>query len=337
MKYLSSQVFDSLKSRKWFVTGGAGFIGSHVVDLLVSLNCHVTVYDNLSLSSDQYIKRYVRDKKVQFIQKDMLDAQALTDAMKGHDIVWHLGSNTDIPAGYRSRHIDLNNDVVATHNVLEAMMANEIKQILFSSTGAVYGESIEGTFAENSGPLIPLSLYGAGKLAAEAFISSYCHLFGIQAWIFRFGNVIGERTTHGIIFDFVAKLRKDPNSLEVLGTGQGEKNYFMVEECIGGMLYIFSKFPNGPFPYVINLGTDSTSTVLGIAKIIMEELNATEAKLTFTGTPRGWPGDQPVVLLDTTKVRATGWKSKRTSDEAVREATRRIVGKTQYSLSAETI
>src|SRR6476469_1608290 len=260
------------RPRRWFVTGGAGFIGSHVVDLLVSAGHQVTVYDNLSLSPYQYSAEYARQGKITFIKRDLTELDPLVEAMAGHDVVFHLAANTDIPSGFTKHRIDLDNDVIATCNVLEAMLKNGVKDMLFSSTGAVYGESIKGTFNETSGPLIPLSLYGAGKVASEAFISAYCNLFGIRAWMYRFGNVIGERTNHGVIYDFIAKLKKSPTSLEILGTGRGEKNYFLVEECINGMLFFHQQLPNGPFPVLLNLGTDSTTQVMDISKIIIEEM-----------------------------------------------------------------
>ncbi len=324
-------------NKKWFVTGGAGFIGSHVVDLLVSAGCTVTVYDNLSLSTDRYIAGYATAGKINFVRADLVDLEALKAAMAGHDIVWHLGANTDIPSGYKTPRIDLDNDVIATWNVLEAMRQCGVQQLLFASTGAVYGESIQGTFTESSGPLIPVSHYGAGKIASEAFICSYASLYGIKAWIYRFGNVIGERTTHGIIFDFIAKLKANPGELEVLGTGRGEKNYFLVEDCIQGMLHTHHATPNGPFPILVNLGTDSTSKVMEIAEIIIDEMGLRDVKYRFTGTPRGWPGDQPVVLLDTTKVHELGWYCKRTSNQAVRTATRRLLGTDKFTLSVDAL
>jgi UDP-glucose 4-epimerase len=328
---------EAEKKKRWFVTGGAGFIGSHAVDLLVSAGCKVTVYDNLSLSTDQYLVDYIKNGKITFVRKDMLDLKALTEAIGGHDIVWHLAANSDIPSGFTKRRIDLDNDVVATCNVLEAMIEQGVNDILFSSTGAVYGESIQGTFGEGSGPLLPLSLYGAGKIASEAFISAYCNLFGIRAWVFRFGNVVGERTNHGVIYDFITKLKKNPKILPVLGTGKGEKNYFLVEECIHGMLYTYQKASDGPFPFLVNLGTDSTSKVMDIAQIIIEEMDLEDVRYEFTGTPRGWPGDQPVVLLDTSKIHDLGWFAKRTSDDAVRAATRRLLGTERFKLSLENL
>jgi UDP-glucose 4-epimerase len=279
----------------------------------------------------------VRDGCVTFHRRDLLDLDALVAAMKGHDIVWHLAANTDIPSGYTKRRIDLDNDVIATCNTLEAMLQNNVKEMLFASTGAVYGESIEGFFKESSGPLLPLSLYGAGKIASEAFISAYCNLFGIRAWMYRFGNVIGERTNHGVIFDFIAKLKKDPHTLEVLGTGKGEKNYFLVEECIHGMLYTYHQTSGGPFPVLLNLGTDSVSKVMEIARIIIEEMGLGDVQYRFTGTPRGWPGDQPVVLLDTDRVHELGWYTRHTSDEAVRIAARRLLGTDKFTLTVETL
>ena len=328
---------DGDRKKRWFVTGGAGFIGSHVVDLLVSAGCRVTVYDNLSLSTGRYIAPYVNDGRVTFHERDLLDLDALVRAMKGHDIVWHLAANTDIPSGYTKHRIDLDNDVIATCNTLEAMLQSEVKEMLFASTGAVYGESIEGFFKESSGPLLPLSLYGAGKIASEAFISAYCNLFGIRAWMYRFGNVIGERTNHGVIYDFIHKLQRDPHTLEVLGTGKGEKNYFLIEECIHGMLYTYHQTGRGPFPVLLNLGTDSVSKVMDIAQIIIEEMGLRDVGYRFTGTPRGWPGDQPVVLLDTTRVHQLGWYTRHTSDEAVRIAARRLLGKDKFALTVETL
>jgi UDP-glucose 4-epimerase len=217
------------------------------------------------------------------------------------------------------------------------MTRNGIKEMLFSSTGAVYGESIQGTFNEQSGPLVPLSLYGAGKISSEAFIAAYCNLFGIRAWIYRFGNVIGERTNHGVIYDFIAKLKANPKTLEILGTGRGEKNYFLVEDCIHGMLYIHHKMSDGPFPVLVNLGTDSTTKVMDISKIIIEEMGLANVEYAFTGTPRGWPGDQPVVLLDTSYIHTLGWTCRRTSTEAVRTAARRLLGTDKYRLTVDTL
>lgn len=322
--------------KKWFVTGGAGFIGSHVVDLLVSADCAVTVYDNLSLSTDHYIRAYIAAGKITFYHKDLRELDVLESAMAGHDIVWHLGANTDIPSGFTKTRMDLDNDVIATWNVLEAVKRNHIEEILFASTGAVYGESVSDTFKETSGPLLPLSLYGAGKVASEAFLAAYSSLFGIKAWIFRFGNVIGGRSNHGIIFDFIKKLKAKPAHLEILGTGQGEKNYFLVEECIEGILFVYHHTSAGPWPQLFNLGTDSRSTIMEIAEIVQTEMGLQKVTHSFTGTPRGWPGDQPVVLLDTNKVQQLGWRARYSSNQAVARATRRMLGTEKFKLSVQS-
>lgn len=314
------------RKKRWFVTGGAGFIGSHVVDLLVAAGCAVTVYDNLSLSTLRYLKKYSTDRRITFHKKDLRDLPTLKKAMHGHDIVWHLAANTDIPSGYRHPRLDLNHTVIGTANVLESMRHNSIVDLLFASTGAVYGETIPGLFKETSGPLLPLSLYGAGKVANEAFIAAYCSLFGLHAWMFRFGNVIGGRTNHGILYDFVGKLRRNPHTLEILGTGRGRKNYFLVEECIHGMLYLYNKVRRGPWPTLFNLGTNSTTPIMKIAAIVAQEMGIKNLRYTYTGAARGWPGDQPVVLLDTSKVHRAGWRAKHSSNQAVRIATRRLLG-----------
>lgn len=327
--------FD-FKKKRWFITGGAGFIGSHVVDLLVSTGCSITVFDNLSLSTDRYIANYIKKGLIKFYKKDLLDLRSLTKAMAEHDIIFHLAGNTDIPSGFTKHRIDLDNNIVATFNVLEAMLKNNIQEIIFSSTGAVYGESIRGTFNEKSGPLVPLSLYGASKLAAESLIGAYCNLFGIKAWIFRFGNVLGGRLNHGAVYDFISKLKKNPAHLKILGTGKGEKNYFLVEECIRGIIYTYQKRQKGKFPYVVNLGTDSTTKVMKIASIVIEEMGLKKVTFSYTGTERGWPGDQPVVLLDTDKIHQLGWYAKRTSNDAVRIATRRLLGKEDFNLIVDS-
>lgn len=323
--------------KRWFVTGGAGFIGSHLVDLLVSAGLQVTVYDNLNNSTTQYLSSYIKNGAITFHKKDIMDFKSLVKCMRDHDIVCHFAANTDIAAGFVNRQLDLENDLLGTCNVLEAMVKNKINKILFASTGAVYGESIRGVFKETSGPLVPISLYGAAKLSCEAFIGAYSDLFEIKSWIFRFGNVLGDRINHGIIYDFISKLKKNPRHLQILGKGNGKKNYFLVEECLHGILSVFDKTPKGPFPIIINLGTDSTTKIMNIARIVISEMGLSNVKFNFTGTERGWPGDQPVVLLDTTYVLRLGWSATRSSNEAVSIATRRLLGKEKLELSVETL
>jgi UDP-glucose 4-epimerase len=310
---------------KYFITGGAGFIGSHLVDRLMAEGNVVTVYDNLVSGKKESIKHHFGKTGFQFIQADLLDNATLTRSMKGHEIVWHLGANTDIPGGHKQLDLDLKNCAIATHSVLEAMRQNKIKQLLFSSSSTVYGELVRAVTAEDAGPLLPISLYGAGKLAGEGFISAYCHLFDLRACIFRFGNVIGARMGHGIIYDFIHKLQHNPEELEILGDGNQEKNYFLVEDCLDGM---FCALHNSKKQCdVFNLGSATTVKVKDIARIISEEMGLKDVRLRFTGGERGWPGDVPRVFYDVSKIKKLGWEAKYSSAEAVRMAARRLLGK----------
>ena len=311
------------KASSYFVTGGAGFIGRHLVDRLMSEDNRVTVYDNLVSGKKENIAHHLGKANFQFIEADLLDLATLTKSIKRHEIVWHLGANTDIPGGRRATDLDLNNCAVATRNVLEAMRQNEIDKILFPSSSTVYGDMPPVPLAENMGPLLPISLYGAGKLASEGLISAFSHLFGINAWIFRFGNVMGGYMGHGVIYDFIHKLRKNPKELEILGDGNQEKNYFLVEDCIDGMFWAFRNSHN---PYdVFNLGCDSTIKAKDIAKIVVEEMGLKNVKFKYTGGARGWPGDVPVVRYNVDKINKLGWVASHSSAEVIRITTRRLM------------
>ncbi len=308
---------------RYFVTGGAGFIGSHLVDRLVSEGNTVTVYDNLVSGKKKDIQHLIGKPNFHFIEADLLEFDTLKKSMKGHDIVWHLGANTDIPTGNKVTDLDLKNCTIATRNVLEAMRDNNINKILFSSSACVYGDAPMVALSETFGPLLPINLYGAGKLACEGLISSYCHLFGIQAWIFRFGNVVGGHMGHGVIYDFIHKLKKNPKELEILGDGNQEKNFFLVEDCIDGMTWAFQK-TNSQYD-VFNLGCKHSVKVSEIGKIVIEEMGFKSVKIKYTGGTRGWPGDAPYVLFNVDKMKGLGWQAKHTSAEAVRIAARRLI------------
>ena len=310
-----------------FVTGGAGFIGSHLVDRLMSDGNQVTVYDNLVSGGKRDIQHHIGKKDFKFIEADLLDFDKLKETMKGHEAVWHLGANTDIPGGNRITDLDLNNCTIATRNVLEAMIFNNIDKIIFASSACVYGDAPPQALAETFGPLLPINLYGAGKLACEGLISSYCHLFGIEAWMFRFANVVGARMGHGVIYDFIQKLKKNHTELEILGDGNQQKPFFLVEDCIDGMLSAFHNDADSQYT-VYNLGCESFTTVTQIAEIVTEEMGLKDVKFRCTGGKRGWPGDVPVVHFDVGKIKKLGWKAKHTSNEAVRIATKRLLGKT---------
>ena len=320
---------SSMKNRPYptsfFVTGGAGFIGSHLVDRLMSEGNRVTVYDNLVSGKKKDIEHHIGHDKFQFIEADLLDFDKLRKAMEGHEIVWHLGANTDIPGGNRVTVLDLNNCTVATRNVLEAMETNKMDKLLFASTACVYGDAPPQALSETFGPLHPINLYGAGKLACEGLISAYSHLFGISAWMFRFANVVGARMGHGVIYDFIQKLKKTPKELEILGDGHQEKPYFLVEDCIEGMLCAFRNADTQCD--VFNLGCESFTTVSNIARIVTEEMGLAGVKFRYTGGKRGWPGDAPVIHFKAEKIKTLGWTAKHTSDEAVRIAAKRLLGK----------
>lgn len=312
------------KTTQYFVTGGAGFIGSHLVDRLLDEGNRVTVYDNLASGKKEKIEHLLGRKNFRFIQADLLDFETLKEAMKGHEVIWHLGANTDIPGGNRITDLDLKNCTIATWNVLELMRQHNINKMLFASSATVYGDVPPQALPETFGPLFPISLYGAGKLACEGFISAYSHLFGIKAWIFRFANVVGAGMGHGVIYDFIQKLKQNPKELEILGDGDQEKPFFLVEDCIDGMLCAFHNADSQCDVY--NLGCESFTTVTRVAQIVADEMGLAGVKFRYTGGKRGWPGDVPVVHFSVEKAKRLGWQARHTSDEAVRIAARRLLG-----------
>lgn len=317
--------------QKIFLTGGSGFIGSHICDLLLEQNYMVTAFDNFSNGRREFIERHLSNPKFKLVEGDCLNLDFLTKEMKGHDLVWHMAANTDIVGSHEQPDRDLKDCVLATFNVVEAMRINKIIPILFASSGAVYGKlCLENHVSESAGPLSPMSTYAAGKIGSEAFIYCYCHLYGLRGWMFRFGNVIGSRVTHGVLFDFIKRLKDNPNELLILGDGSQEKNYFLTEECINGMGWSFqnSKLDDQNPCAVYNLGTDSVTPVTEIAKIVVEEMGLTgQTKISIEGKPFAWLGDQPKVHLSIEKINQEGWNCRKTSTEAVRTAVRRILGK----------
>ena len=311
--------------KRYFITGGAGFIGGHLVDRLMAEGNQVTIYDNLVSGKKENIAHHLGKTGFRFIQDDLMDLATLGQAMAGHEIIWHLGANTDIPGGNNVTDLDLKNCTIATRNVLEAMKANNIDKLLFPSSATVYGDAPLVTLSETFGPLLPISLYGAGKLACEGLISAYCHLFGYKAWIFRFANVVGAGMGHGVIYDFIQKLRRNPKELEILGDGTQEKPFFLIEDCIEGMLHALNNSNSQCDVY--NLGCESFTTVTRVAQIIAEEMGLKNVKFKYTGGRRGWPGDVPVVHYDVNKIKKLGWQANHSSDEAVRIAVRRLLKK----------
>jgi UDP-glucose 4-epimerase len=321
MRTLSSDALG-----RCFVTGAAGFIGSHLVEYLLAHGNSVTGYDNLSSGKGKWIRHLLDNSRFEFFEADLLDLRMLKKAIRGHDIVFHLAANTDIPRGNNDPRIDFDNCIVGTFNMLEAMRAKGVRRLVFASSSTVFGDPPLRPTPETVGPMLPISLYGAGKMAGEALISTYSHLFGIQAWMFRFGNVVGARMGHGVLRDFIVKLKTNPRELKILGDGKQEKNYFLVEDCIEGILFAYRQASEKPCD-VFNLGTETTIKVSDIARVVAEEMSLNGVKYRFTGGSRGWPGDVPVVIYDVSKMKNLGWSARYSSAQAVRIATRRLLGK----------
>lgn len=317
-------------AKRVFLTGGAGFIGSHIADYLLKQDYAVTIYDNLSNGRREFIEPHLKNSMMHFIHADCLDYPRVFEAMKGHDLVWHMAANTDIISSHTQPDRDLKDCVVATFHILEAMRQHEIRPILLASSGAVYGQlCLDAYVDESAGPLMPMSTYAAGKIGSEAFISCYCHLYGLRGWVFRFGNVLGSRLTHGVIVDFIRKLREDPHELLILGDGTQEKNYFLTEDCINGMAWAFrnvSMSAQTPCD-VFNLGTTTVTPVTEIARIVIEEMGLPDVRVTIQGTKLAWLGDQPRVHFSVDKINRLGWRCQRSSDDAVRTAVRRVLDK----------
>ena len=316
--------------KRIFLTGGAGFIGSHVLDLLADTGVGITVYDNLSNGRIEYIEQHLSKPNIRFVKGDILDRELLASEIKDHELVWHLAANTDIINSHDYPERDLEDGIIGTFNVLDAMRRSGIRDMIFASSGAVYGNlASEEPVTETIGPLLPVSTYGAGKAACEALISSFCHVYGLRAWMYRFGNVIGARMTHGVIFDFLGRLKKDPNRLVVHGDGRQEKNYFLVEECLDGMLYGFRNVPmteDQPCN-VFNLGSPTITRVVDIARIVVDEMGLTSSSIEIEGKKKAWPGDQPRVHFLVDKFSAFGWNTRLNSDQAVTIAVRRMLNK----------
>ena len=299
---------------KAFVTGGAGFIGSNLVDRLLSRGHDVVVYDNLSTGHLSFLDGASKNPKFRFIKGDVLDQGILTEAMAGRDFVFHLAANADVRFGLDQPRRDLEQNTIATSNVLEAMRANKVMQIAFSSTGSIYGEAQVIPTPENAPLPIQTSLYGASKMACEGLISAYCEGYGMRGWIFRFVSILGERYTHGHVFDFAQRLSVEPTKLHILGNGRQKKSYLYIQDCLDA---IECALENGKDKVnLFNLGTEEYCETNDSAGWICEELKVTPER-TYAGGERGWVGDNPFIFLDVKKIRALGWKPKLTIKDAV--------------------
>lgn len=292
---------------KAFVTGGAGFIGSNLVDRLLGLGHEVTVYDNFSTGQRRFLLNAQQCKEFQLVEGDLLDETTLKRALKGHDYVFHLAANADVRFGTEHPMRDLEQNTIVTYNVLEAMRQNGVNKIVFSSTGSVYGEAQVVPTPEDAPFPIQTSLYGASKIAGEGLIAAYCEGFQFQSWIFRFVSILGERYTHGHVYDFYRKLRQDPTCLTVLGNGKQRKSYLYVQDCIDAIFLALEKAQEKV--NIINLGVNDVCEVNDSIRWICEELGV-NPKLEYTGGDRGWIGDNPLIHLDPSKMMEMGWAPK---------------------------
>jgi len=301
---------------KFFVLGGAGFIGSHLVEELVTRGS-VTVFDNLSVGRREFIAPALASGGARLVVADALNLPELEAALAGHDVVFHLAANPEARAGLSNTRLDLEQGTIVSYNVLEAMRRAGVGRLVLASSGTVYGDTPRVCSEEDLGPL-PISLYGASKLASEALASAFVSCFGLKAWIFRFGNVIGPRGTHGAALDFLNKLKADPDELEVLGDGRQSKPYVHVSDCVAGMLFGLLH-AQGPLN-VFNLAPRDFTTAQRIAELCIAHSPYPNAGIRFTGGERGWPGDVPTSRLDPTKLETLGFRVSRSSEQAVEAA-----------------
>jgi len=290
---------------KTFVTGAAGFIGSNLVDRLLADGHTVTGFDNLSSGRESFLNEAIRSPGFRLVRGDLLDTGALTGAMDGVDVVFHLAANADVRFGTNHPTRDLEQNTICTSNVLEAMRTTGTSRIVFSSTGSVYGEATVFPTPENAPFPVQTSLYGASKLACEGLIAAYCEGFGFTAYIFRFVSILGERYTHGHIYDFHRQLLADPGRLKVLGNGRQRKSYLYVQDCVSGIVTALEKSDSKV--NIFNLGTDEYCEVNDSISWIADHLGL-KPDLEYTGGDRGWIGDSPLIFLDCRKIRSLGWK-----------------------------
>ncbi len=307
------------------VTGGAGFIGSHLVDALVKRGRRVTVIDSLSAGSRINISRHLENGSVRLVVADLL-SDGWQDTFAGADRIYHLAADPDVRQSALSPEGPFRNNMHATFRVLEAMRLSGVMEIVFTSTSTVYGDASVLPTPEDYTPLEPISVYGATKLACEALIAAYCHSFFMKSWIFRFANIIGERSGHGVIYDFIKKLEQNPKGLEILGDGKQTKSYLEVQECVDAMLFAAGN-AGGPVN-TYNIGSEDWIDVKTIADIVADEMQLSPVRYRFTGGERGWVGDVPKMQLSLARIKGLGWKPRHGSDESVRMAVRALLEKT---------
>ena len=309
-------------SEKVLVTGGAGFIGSHVVDRLLADGHEVVVFDNMTSGKMEFIAHHLNDPHFKLINGDLLQPDQVLKACNDVGQVFHLAANPDVRIGASNTRMHFDQNVLATYNLLDAMHRQHVKEIAFTSSSTIYGQANIVPTPEDYGPLVPISMYGASKLACEAMITAYCHTFDMRSWIFRFANIIGDRGTHGIIVDFIHKLKRDPAHLEILGDGKQSKSYLHVRECVDAMMLVVLK--GNDQVNIFNIGSEDTISATRIGEIVAEEM-ALDPEFKYTGGSQGWKGDVPKMMLSIEKLKALGWKPGVGSEESVRVTARSLL------------
>ncbi len=314
-----------MTDKTYFIAGGAGFIGSHLVRRILSeqSGSTVKVFDNFSSGRMWHLDEVISDKRLTVCNGDIKDLEHLTAEISGSDVVYHFASNPDIALAMTRPDVDFWEGTYLTNNIVEAMRTAGVRNILYASGSGVYGDAGEIVTGEDYTPQLPISTYGASKLACEVLICSYCHMFGFNAGAFRFANVVGPNQTHGVGYDFVKKLREDPGKLSILGDGTQSKSYIYVSDVLDAMRLIELNHLHGHSYF--NVGTEDFISVTEIADIVTEELGINGVKYEYTGGKRGWKGDVPVVRLDSGKIRKLGWSNRYNSSEAIRRSVRSII------------
>jgi len=308
------------------VTGGAGFIGSHLVDRLVSSDLEVKVIDNLSNGKLENLKNSKENKRFHFENKDLNDFSSLKDSLQDVKIVFHMAANPEVRIGYKNPEISFRENIQNTFHLLETIRNSNVETIAFGSTSTIYGEPTILPTPEDYGPLLPISPYGASKLACEAMISSYCNTYGIKGIIFRLANIVGSRSNHGVIIDFINKLKENNKELEVLGDGKQYKSYLHVRDCVEGFFVGISNLKKRV--EILNVGNDDQIIVMDIAKMVCDSMNLKDVQIKPNGgveDGRGWIGDVKLMLLDITKLKKLGWAPELSSAKAMELATKEIL------------